>query len=175
MCETGLGMAPLPRRRLSRRSNVHRWPIRLTASLLGLASLAALPAAHAALGDTLASVQADSQRLKAATLRVQATGSYTVQVLQLPEGGTVNEYLTPAGTVFAVRWVAPFKPDLGQLLGRYFATYATAPRSAGSDRSHLAIEAGDLVVHAGGRPRAFAGTAWVPSLVPAGIDPAVLP
>ena len=154
---------------------MHRSRIRLSTTLLALAALGALPAAHAALGDTVASVQADSQRLKAATLRVQASGGYTVQVLQLPEGGTVSEYLTPAGTVFAVRWLAPFKPDLAQLLGRYFATYSTAPRSTGSDRSHLAIDAGDLVVRAGGRPRAFAGTAWVPSLVPAGIDPAVLP
>ena len=154
---------------------MHRSRIRLTALLLAIAALGALPAAHAALGDTLASVQADSQRLKAATTRAQPASGYAVQVLQLPEGGTVSEYLTPAGTVFAVRWLAPYKPDLGQLLGRYFATYAGAPRSAGSDRSHLAIDATDLVVRAGGRPRAFAGTAWVPSLVPAGIDPGVLP
>jgi hypothetical protein len=154
---------------------VHPWQLRMTAAALGLASLGALPAAHAALGDTVASVQADSARLKAATLRTQLAGGYTVQVLQLPEGGTVSEYLTPAGTVFAVRWLAPFKPDLGLLLGRYFASYSTAPRNAGSDRSHLAIDAGDLVVRAGGRPRAFAGSAWVPSLVPAGVDPAVLP
>jgi hypothetical protein len=31
------------------------------------------------------------------------------------------------------------------------------------------------VVRAGGRQRAVFGTAWVPALVPAGVDPAVLP
>jgi len=154
---------------------VHRLPARLTATLFACAAIAALPEAHAALGDTLASVQVDSQRLKAATTRAAVAGGYAVQVLQLPEGGTVSEFLTPSGTVFAVRWLAPYKPDLGQLLGRYFATYSTAPRSTQSDRSHLAIDAADLVVRAGGRQRAFVGTAWVPSLVPAGIDPAVLP
>jgi hypothetical protein len=148
---------------------------RLTTALFACAALGALPAAHAALGDTLVSVQTDGQRLKAATTRVQAAAGYSVQVLQLPEGGTVSEYAAPNGTVFAVRWLAPFKPDLAQLLGRYFATYASAPRSVGSDRSHLALDATDLVVRAGGRQRAFTGTAWVPSLVPAGIDPAVLP
>jgi hypothetical protein len=154
---------------------LHLSSIRLTTALLALTALGALPNAYAALGDTLASVQADSVRLKAATTRSQAAAGYTVQVLQLPEGGTVSEFATPAGTVFAVRWLAPFKPDLAQLLGRYFTAYAGAPRSVGSDRSHLALDSADLVVRAGGRQRAFAGTAWVPSLVPAGIDPAVLP
>jgi hypothetical protein len=154
---------------------LHLSSIRLTTTLLALAALLALPSAYAALGGTVDSVAADSQRLKAATTRPQAAAGYTVHVLQLPQGGTVSEYATPAGTVFAVRWLAPFKPDLAQLLGRYFTTYTGAPRSVGSDRSHLALDSADLVVRAGGRQRAFAGTAWVPSLVPTGIDPAVLP
>ena len=143
--------------------------------LAGLLALAALPAAHAALGDTATSIQADSLRLKAATRSMLTAAGYSVQTLQLPAGGTVSEYLTPAGTVFAVRWLTPFKPDLSQLLGRYFPTYANAPRSAGSDRNHLAIDATDLVVRAGGRQRSFLGWAWVPALVPAGVDPAALP
>jgi hypothetical protein len=150
-------------------------PKRLLPALAGLLALAAHPPAQAALGDTIASVQADSQRLKAASTRLQAGVGYSLQVLQLPEGGTISEYLSPAGTVFAVRWLASYKPDLAQLLGRYFATYASAPRSAGSDRNHLGIDATDLVVRAGGHQRAFFGTAWVPALVPAGINPVVLP
>jgi hypothetical protein len=154
---------------------LHIAPKRLLPGIAGLLCLAGQPAAHAALGDTLASIQADGLRLKAASGRLQAAGGYSVQTLQLPGGGTVNEYLGPAGTVFAVRWLAPYKPDLGQLLGTYFATYAGAPRSAGSDRSHLAIDATQLVVRAGGRQRAFFGLAWVPALVPAGVNPEALP
>jgi hypothetical protein len=149
--------------------------MRLLPAFAGLLALLAQPAAQAALGETLASVQADGQRLKAATGRLQVAAGYSVQALQLPEGGTVSEYLSPAGVVFAVRWLAPSKPDLAQLLGRYFPTYASAPRSAGSDRNHFAIDADSLVVRAGGRQRAFFGMAWVPALVPAGVDPAVLP
>ena len=170
-----MGPDILRRSDLPRRFDVHSDRIRLNTALLALAALGALPTAHAALGDAGATVQADGQRLKAATTRALAAAGYSVQVLQLPAGGTVSEYVSPAGTVFAVRWLATAKPDLSLLLGRYFPTYAGSPRSAGSDRNHMAIDAADLVVRAGGHPRAFFGVAWVPSLTPAGVDPAVLP
>lgn len=130
--------------------------------------------AHAALGEPLASVQADGARMKAA-VRVQAASGYSVHQIQDANGTVVREFATPAGVVFAVDWRGPFKPDLAALLGRSFPAYASAPRSVGSDRNHLAIDTDALVVRAGGRQRGFFGRAWVPALVPAGLDAAVLP
>jgi hypothetical protein len=140
-----------------------------------LLGLAALQPAWAALGEPQASIQADTRRLKAAVPRVLAGSAYTVHELQDAVGGTVREYVSPAGVVFALTWSGAFKPDLQQLLGRYFGTYSGAPRSAGSDRNHLALDTDSLVVRAGGRQRGFFGSAWAPALVPAGVDPAVLP
>jgi hypothetical protein len=142
---------------------------------LALLFLAAVRPAAAALGEPLASIQADGQRLQAATARVQAGSGYSVHELQQATGGSVREYVSPAGVVFALTWSGPFKPDLQQLLGRHFGTYAITPRSAGSDRNHLAIDTAALVVRAGGRQRAFFGRAWLPALLPAGVDAEVLP
>lgn len=150
--------------------------IRIAGALTALLGLAALcpAAAWAALGDNLASVQADGTRMKAA-LRTTAAGTYTVHELQLPTGTTVREYADASGTVFAVTWRGPFKPDLRQLLGHYFDTYASAPRAAGSTRTHMAIDGTALVVRAAGHQRAQLGLAYDPQLTPAGVKPETLP
>ncbi len=142
---------------------------------MALLALAAARPAPAALGEPLASIRADTQRMKAAAPRVQAGIGYTLHELQDATGGIIHEYVSPAGVVFAVTWRGPFKPDLQQLLGSRFDTYVNAPRSAGSDRNHLAIDTSGLIVRAGGHQRGFFGSAWAPALVPAGVDPAVLP
>ncbi len=132
--------------------------------------LALLPGiAGAALGETEASVRSDMARLKASS-RITTAASYTMHELTLPTGTIVHEYLDAGGTVFAVSWRGPFKPDLPALLGSYFDTYASAPRSAGSSRSRLAIDQGNLVVRAGGHQRAFTGLAYVPQLLPPGLS-----
>ena len=62
----------------------------LQTALLGLAVLC--PAiGWAALGDNMASVQADGVRMKAA-LRSTAASGYAVHELQLPNGTMVREY-----------------------------------------------------------------------------------
>jgi Protein of unknown function (DUF2844) len=133
----------------------------------------AAPPAMAALGDTAVSVSNDSARLKA-SLRVVGGANYDVHELTTPAGTTIREFVAPAGTVFAVAWRGPFKPDLRVMLGGYFDLYASAPRSAGSTRAQLAIDQQTLVVRAGGHMRAFSGLAWVPGLVPAGVNPGEL-
>lgn len=142
----------------------------LTASLVvGLAGLRP-GTSLAALGDNMASVQTDGARMKA-TLRAVTASGYTVHELQLPTGTTVREYLGPTGTVFAVSWRGPFKPDLRQLLGQYFDTYTSAPRRAGSTRSRMAIDSGTLVVRAAGHMRAHTGLAYAPQWLPPGVNP----
>jgi len=145
----------------------------LLTTLLGLAALCP-GIGWAALGDNSASVQTDGIRMKA-TLRTIAAGGYSVHELQLPTGTLVREYLDASGTVFAVSWRGPFKPDLRQLLGQYFDTYSTAPRNAGSTRSHMAIDGASLVMRSAGHLRAQLGLAYVPQLIPAGVNPEALP
>jgi len=139
-------------------------------SILVLALIALPVAAHAALGEPAASVPADSARLKASVRVLGTGGAYTVHELTLPTGTIVREFLNGAGTVFAVSWRGPFQPNLPALLGSYFATYANAPRSAGSNRSHLAIDESNLVVRAAGHQRAFVGLAYLPRLLPPGLS-----
>ena len=140
---------------------------------LGLVSWLVLTAglglpAWAALGDLEASVSSDSVKLKASP-RVISRPSFTVHEMQTPAGTVIREFVAASGVVFAISWQGPFKPDMNLLLGRYFGTYASAPRSAGSTRSRLMIEQPALIVHAGGHMRAFAGIAYVPQLLPAGV------
>ena len=142
-------------------------------TLLGLVSwlvLTADPAlpAWAGLGDLEASVRSDSVKLKASP-RVISRPSFTVHEMPMPAGTVIREFVAASGVVFAVSWQGPFKPDMNVLLGRYIGTYARAPRSPGSTRSRLMIEQPNLIVHAGGHMRAFAGIAYVPQLLPANI------
>lgn len=151
-------------------------PTRVAAqAACALLALAAVAPAWATLGEPLASIHADTQRMKAAAPRVRAGIGYSVHELQDAAGTTVREYVSPAGMVFAVTWRGPFKPDLQSLLGSYSSQLMNAPRSPGSDRNHLLLDTDALVVRAGGHQRGFFGSAWAPALVPAGVDPAVLP
>lgn len=127
------------------------------------------PLALAALGEPAESVSADTASMKASLRAVSRAGLYTIHELQTGAGTTVREYVAPSGLVFAVSWRGPFKPDLRSLLGRYFDAYGAAPRAAGAPRTHVTIAAPDLVVHASGHMRAFAGLAYVPSLMPANV------
>src|ERR1700722_19006066 len=40
--------------------------------------------------------------------------------IEAPDETVVDEYVSPAGTVFAVAWHGPFVPDMQQILGSYF-------------------------------------------------------
>ena len=122
----------------------------------------------AALGDAEASVISDSQTLMASPL-VTARAAFTVHELRTPTGTVIKEFVARSGVVFAVSWHGPFKPSFPLLLGRYFDDYANAPRSPGSTRSHLQIEQPNLIVHAGGHMRSFAGIAYLPQLLPANV------
>lgn len=136
--------------------------------------LSALPA-WAALGGSIASVQADQVHMQG-TVRRTASASYTVHEIQSASGIVVREYVAStgesAGTVFAVAWQGPWPPDLRQLLGSYFDQYMQAARAQSAarvGRRPLLIEEPGLVVQIGGHPRAFVGRAYVPGMLPAGV------
>lgn len=130
--------------------------------------LLTLPAA-AELGGTTDTVQADQQHMKG-TLRTTAATGYTLHEIQAATGTTVREYVSSAGRVFAVSWEGPFLPEMRQLLGNYYEQYTQALQNRKARRAPVMINEPDLVVESGGRTRAFRGRAYVPQLVPPGID-----
>lgn len=138
------------------------------------ASCLFLPAAASAhLGGPASSVTADRARM-AASIRSVALGRYTRDELTCPNGGVVREFTNANGTVFAVTWSGPGKPDLRTLLGPYFATFqansiATA-RQMHSLRHPPQVAQPDLQIQVGGHMGWFHGVAFVPSLAPAGFS-----
>ncbi len=149
--------------------NVKKWVL-----AVGVLAAALVPCiAAAALGEPEVSVQADRARLQA-TLKVTAHAQYRLHEMQLPSGTSVREFVAGDGTVFAVAWNGPAMPNLRQTLGRYFDTYVSAAKDraashAQASHSRLQIRQGDLVVESGGHMRAFAGRAYLPQAVPAGV------
>lgn len=145
-------------------------PVALALGTLLVAGEALAPA-KAALGDKVASVQADQARMKG-QLRTRSAAGYSVQEITTASGILIREYVSPAGMVFAVSWNGPAMPNLQQTLGTYFAQYQISVKSQRTARgmrpghNHVEIHTPSLVVHAGGHMRQYFGLAYVPSLVP---------
>lgn len=142
-------------------------PGKATTSSLCFLLLTLAAAAAAELGGNANSVADDRTRMRA-TLRVSGDSHYTVHEMQLPSGTTVREYLSGAGTVFAVAWDGPELPDLQRLLGAYFERYTEAAQQR-PGRGPLSIEQPDLVVQSAGHMRAFSGRAYIPDQIPGGV------
>lgn len=139
----------------------------LAGAVMALVGVAASPA-EASLGRRFESVQVDRAHM-AARMASQTLSTHAVHTLTLPNGGVVHEYADPDGVVFAVTWRGPGRPDLRQLLGDNFQTISGASVRAGRRvRAPIAMNSGDFVVHTGGHPGAFWGTAYLPAKIPAG-------
>ncbi|MEQ5840276.1 DUF2844 domain-containing protein [Paraburkholderia acidicola] len=148
--------------------------------------LSAVPAAHAALGgspmtppdgSTVSTrvMHSTSSAASAASSSASSTAaaSYTVRETTLGSGTVVREYLSQAGTVFGIAWSGPQMPDLDSLLGTYFPQYVdglTAARAARGGRGPASVQSDTLVVQSGGHMGAFAGNAWLPQALPAGVS-----
>jgi hypothetical protein len=126
--------------------------------------------ASATLGEPEISVQSDVAQLRASIKSSEDRASYRVHEIQLPSGTVLREFVAPNGTVFAVAWQGPSKPDLRQALGRYFDAMVSAPKLKYADRRHLQIQQGDLVVQGSGHMRALSGRAYLVSAVPGGVS-----
>jgi len=124
----------------------------------------------AALGGDATSVEADQTRLQA-TMRSMQAESYSVQELHTASGIVVREYISAEGKVFGIAWRGPWPPDLHQLLGTYFESYARALQSQQirGGRRPVRVELPGLVVHAAGHARSFTGQAYVPGMLPRGV------
>jgi len=126
--------------------------------------------AWAALGDNVTSVKSDSAHMKG-SLRSVATQHYVKHEIRVPTGQTVREFVSPDGSVFGVAWDGPMQPDLQQLLGSYFDPVKQAV-AAQQRHGHgpVSVETSGFVFQQGGHARSFQGRAYVPAMVPQGVD-----
>jgi hypothetical protein len=152
--------------------NGHRRSIQLKMLVMAALIVATAPVgAWASLGGDAASVQADQIHLQGRRT-MKAGESYTVHEIQGSSGTVVREYVSPEGKVFGIAWQGPWMPDMRQLLGTYFDEYARANQArqgARVRRGPVLINEPGLVVQIGGHPRAFAGRAYVPEMLPSGV------
>lgn len=102
-----------------------------------------------------------------------ASASYTVRETTFGNGTVVREYLAADGSVFGLAWRGPQMPDLTDLLGTYFPQYVAGVKTVRAKRGGhgpVAVDQSSLVVHSGGHMGAFAGQAWLPTALPAGVS-----
>lgn len=149
--------------------------MRLTIRLMLLVALAGNSVlACAALGGDESTIPKDAS-VSRMELRAVAPGENRFRMHELRDAARnlrVREYVNPDGRVFGVAWDGPTKPDLSQLLGPYFTRYMDAAAGHGMARQLRRIDQPDFVLRVSGHMRHFTGSAWVPSLVPADVDPA---
>jgi hypothetical protein len=151
----------------------------MMAPLLGLSLALAAAPALAALGQAPSVARSSSALASAPAARALAAGPvagsslYTSHPQQLENGTVVQEYATPAGLVFAVTWRGPVLPDLSLLLGEFFSGYkleTDQARALGKRGSPVNVMSQKLIVRSSGRMRSFAGYAYAPELIPAGVN-----
>jgi hypothetical protein len=149
---------------------------------LGLARLAVLlliltclpTRAFAALGGSVTTVDADRIHVEGALMRIVRIDAFALHEIRSASGTMIREYVNASGTVFAVAWDGPWLPDLRQVLGEHFDRYQSAMRrrqGAKTGRGALVINESGLVVQMSGHPRAFIGRAYLPALLPPGVQP----
>jgi hypothetical protein len=108
-----------------------------------------------------------------ASLQTSSKNGYEIHEMHAQNNVVVREFVSSAGKVFGVAWQGPTRPDLQQLLGSYFQQFsqaAQAQKAQHRGRGPLVVNEAGLVVQLAGHPRFFTGTAYVPQLLPAGVD-----
>ncbi len=127
--------------------------------------------AHASLGGAESSVEVDRNQISGQDRDSTATPNFTVHEIA-NRRLTVREYIAN-GSVFAVVWQGKSHPDLKKFLGKYADDYrvalARAPKHVRGLRSSR-VEGDRLVVEKSGHLGSMRGRAYVPSLIPAGVQ-----
>ncbi len=150
--------------------NLPECDLRTCARILAAALLLAMPfPARAVLGDSAASVLTDQARMKG-TLRSVDRGAYVMHEISTTTGA-VREFVSPSGAVFGVAWEGQFPPDFQHLLGPYYeqANQAASQRPR-ARRAPIVIATPGLVFQETGHPRTFHGQAYIPQLLPQGVQ-----
>lgn len=141
------------------------------ASVLAAALFAYADSSFAVLGESADSIGSDKAALSAVRRTPAQHSLYTVHQLETVPA-TVREYASPDGTVFAVVWNGIAAPDLAQLFGSYYADYTSAAKKIPhrDGRRHQVVRTERVVVQRWGHMRDLRGRAYVPALLPQGVN-----
>ncbi len=146
-------------------------PRSLATVLCGLCAVAT--SAWAGLGER--QIEVDAVRQSQAARSSPAGAPYTALSYELASGTRVQAWRAPDGSIFAVGWDGPFLPDLRRLLGPHFGLLERQAPAGAGPAAHVLVGDGTAIVESSGRLGAFSGRAWLPALLPAGLDPRALP
>src|SRR5258707_7136394 len=95
----------------------HYLPMSTLRKVAWLAAAALWPVtASAALGGTVASVEADRVHAKGSLTRIVRTDAYALHEIRSAVGTTIREYVSPAGTVFALALGGPWISATAQVV-----------------------------------------------------------
>lgn len=137
--------------------------------------------AWAGLGDNAGSVLNDQARMKGTLHSVDHT-AYVMHEITTPYGAKVREYVTPGGAIFGVAWDGQFPPNFQQLLGPYYqqvqqalvqqrAAEQSSDQPVRRRRGPVYVATPGIVFSQTGHMRSFQGQAYIPQLVPPGVQP----
>ncbi len=90
------------------------------------------------------------------------------------DGSIVREYVRHDNRVFGVSWQTGRVPDIKGLLGSYFPEFQRAVQVRGHRPGPMVLRTKNLVVESAGHMRAYFGRAYLPSLLPNSLTPAVV-
>lgn len=129
------------------------------------------PVSRAGLGDKESLSDADRTASNVSAVRTHSAFSIKEIVSNSVQ---VREYLNRDGVVFGMAWKGRNHPDFSSLLGSYYTEYEelnarreTGPRMRGGRRS---LQGAHLVIEKFGHMGALKGRAFIPSLIPAGVN-----
>lgn len=134
--------------------------------------IGSLPA-WAALGDNVSSINADAVALGGKHQMIAKVG-YSLHQITMQDGSVVNEFVSPAGTVFGVSWTGRTVPNLNQLLGNYMINLQQGQVTRRVPRRSITIQGDNFVFSSMGHMLSYRGRAYVPGLVPANLTPEVV-
>ena len=147
------------------------WKFKIAGCLLLVAFLIPSDQAYALLGESRDTISADFNALKAVRRATTSNQEYSVEEA-LSDATTVREYVSTSGVVFAIAWNGYVHADLEQLLGSYWSAYSVArqntARKHGRKRQQVTTDA--VVVETWGHMRDLRGRAYVPSMIPTGVN-----
>lgn len=129
--------------------------------------------AEATLGEPADTIAKDRKALSGVSQKSTSNAHYRVQ--ELASGTTrtaIREYVSPTGIVFAVAWNGLVHPNLKVLLGSYHDDYkkALSRRVRKPGRREMKLASDRLVVETWGHMRNLQGRAYLPALLPEGVN-----
>jgi len=135
-----------------------------------LVCLLTAPSVQAALGQDRASILVDHKVMGANEPTVSQGVGYQIHEMQHPSGTIVREFVSPQGQVFAVNWSGRVPTNLQQLLGPHYEQFTKSALVRTGSHHMLRINQPDLVLTNVQYLRHYEGQAYIPAMVPTGVD-----